>query len=148
MTAHRRTVLVVEDSLAIRASLIRILRRTYDISTEGDGEAALRRFAEGQRFDVVLCDLHMPKMDGAELLEHLRRLDADQASRVIMLTANAKSQLAARLAGHYVVEKPFEMNALRELVDRVSGAANAGYFPSIAVAAAAKSAARTVLPIP
>ena len=146
MTAQRRTVLVVEDSLAVRATLIRLLGRSYDVCTEGDGEAALRRFMLGQRFDVVLCDLQMPKMDGADLLEQLRRLDADQSSRVIMLTANAKTPLAARLAGHYVVEKPFDLRKLRELVDRVSGAANASPFPPIAVVAA-KSAARAALPV-
>jgi CheY-like chemotaxis protein len=71
----------------------------------------------------VICDLMMPTMDGAVFLQHLLRLDADQASRVIMLTANAKSPLAAGLAGHHVVEKPFDVGELRELVARVSAAA-------------------------
>jgi CheY-like chemotaxis protein len=135
MTAQRRTVLVVDDDLSVRGMLIRILGRAYDISTAHDGETALCLFSQGKRFDVVLCDVMMPRMDGAVFLEQLRRLDADQASRVIMLTANAKTPLAARLAGHYVVEKPFDVGELRELVDRVSGAARTGYFPSVAVVA-------------
>jgi CheY-like chemotaxis protein len=129
-TAQRRTVLVVDDDLSTRGMLIRILGRSYDISTAHDGERALFLFSHGQRFDVVLCDLMMPTMDGAVFLQHLRRLDADQASRVIMLTANAHAPLATNLAGHYVVEKPFDMNELRELVARVSAAAHDGYFPS------------------
>jgi CheY-like chemotaxis protein len=130
MTAQRRTVLVVDDDLSIRGMLIRILGRAYDISTTNDGESALFLFAQGKRFDVVICDLMMPWMDGAVFVEHLRRLDADQASRVIMLTANAHAPLAAKLAGLYVVEKPFDVGELRALVARVSSAARAGYIPS------------------
>ena len=130
MTAQRRTVLVVDDDLSVRGMLIRILGRAYDISTSNDGESALFLLSQGKRFDVVLCDLMMPWMDGAVFLEHLRRLDADQASRVIMLTANAKTPLAARLAGRYLVEKPFDVGELRELVARVSAAARNDHFPS------------------
>jgi CheY-like chemotaxis protein len=136
MTAQRRTLLVVEDSLSLRAMLLRILGRTYDVSTADDGETALQRFNQGQRFDVVLCDLDMPRMDGAVLLEQLRRLDADQASRVIVLTGHAEAPLATRVAGHHVFAKPFDVAKLRELVDRVSGAARDGHFPSVAVIAA------------
>ena len=58
-------------------------------------------------------------------------LDADQASRVIVLTANPNSASASRLAAHYfLVEKPYDIPALRELVDKVSAAARSGYFPS------------------
>jgi CheY-like chemotaxis protein len=133
VTPPHRTVLVVEDSLALRATLIRILGRAYKVSTADDGDAALRLFEQGKRFDAVLCDLDMPKMDGSVLLEHLRRLDADQASRVIVVTAHAAAPLAVRVAGHHIVEKPFDVPKLRELVDRVSGAAHAGQFPSVAV---------------
>ncbi|MCU1279838.1 MAG: hypothetical protein JWM53_3384 [bacterium] len=136
MTAQRRTVLVVDDDLSVRGMLIRILGRTYDISTTDDGERALGLLGQGKRFDVVLCDLMMPRMNGAEFVEQLRRLDADQASRVIMLTANTKSPLAARLAGHVVLGKPFDIAELRELVDRVSGSARKAFFPSVAFAAA------------
>jgi CheY-like chemotaxis protein len=130
MTDNRKTVLVVDDDLSVRGMLIRILGRAYHITTSPDGEAALDLFSQGKRFDVVLSDLMMPRMDGAVFLMHLRRLDADQASRVIMLTANAKSPDAARLAGHYVVEKPFDVGELRELVARVSATARNGYSPS------------------
>ena len=135
MTAQRRTVLVVDDDLSTRGMLVRILGRAYDISTAHDGESALFLFSQGRRFDVVLCDLMMPWMDGAVFLDHLRRLDGDQASRVIMLTANAHTPLAASLVGHYVVEKPFDMNELRALVARVSAAAGTGHFPTGALVA-------------
>jgi CheY-like chemotaxis protein len=109
-----------------------VLGPSYAISIACDGEAALWRFETGERFDVVISDVHMPKMDGAALVEHLLRLDPDQAHRVIVLTGNADSEPAARLSSHFVVEKPFNVRELRELIDRVSAAAQAEYFPSSA----------------
>lgn len=130
MNDQRRTVLVVEDDADVRAMLVRVLGTSYAISIACDGEAALWRFETGERFDVVLCDVCMPKMDGAMLVEHLLRLDPDQARRVIVLTGNIDSARAMRLSEHFVVEKPFAVRELRELVDRVSAAAHEGYFPS------------------
>lgn len=129
-----RTVLIVEDDVGVRTMLVRMLGSSYDVSIADDGEAALWRFEHGQRFDVVLCDVSMPRMDGAALLEHLRRLDADQARRVIVVTANAETPLAARLMGHYIVEKPFNVRKLRELVDLVSTAARDVLFAKASVA--------------
>jgi CheY-like chemotaxis protein len=130
MADQRRTLLIVEDDVEVRAMLLRVLGPSYAISVACDGEAALWRFETGERFDVVICDVLMPKMDGAALVEQLLRLDPDQARRVIVLTANADSEPAARLSSHFVVEKPFNVCELRELVDRVSAAACNGYFPS------------------
>ena len=111
--------------------LVRVLGVSYETSIADDGETALWRFENGQRFDVVLCDACMPRMDGAVLMAHLQRLDADQARRVIVLTGDASSQTAAQLSGHYVMEKPFNVRELRELVARVSAAAQDGYFPAL-----------------
>ena len=133
MTSQRRlTVLVVEDDLDVRAALLRILGSEYEVTIADDGRSALSRFEDGQRFDVVLCDVSMPKMNGPVLVENLRRIDPCQASRVIVLTGDVGSPLAAKLGGYYVVEKPFDVSELRQLVGRVSAAARDGYFPSAA----------------
>jgi FixJ family two-component response regulator len=73
----------------------------------------------------------MPRMSGPKLVEHLRWLDPDQACRVIVLTANPDTPMAARLASHYVVQKPFKVRELRELIDRVSAAARNGFSPTV-----------------
>jgi CheY-like chemotaxis protein len=130
MAAHRPTVLIVEDDVEVRAMLLRVLGPLYAISVSSDGEAALWRFETGERFDVVICDVLMPRMDGASLVEHLQRFAPDQARRVIVLTSNVDSASAARLSSHFIVEKPFRVPELRELVARVSAAAQDGYFPS------------------
>ena len=126
LSADRRTVLIVDDDLEVRATLKRVLRAPYEVTIADNGETALSRLEHGERFDVVLLDVNMPRMDGAAFMEHLRRLDPDQAKRVIILTGNWDTPSAPGLVGHYIVEKPFELGKLRELIDRVSAAVRAG----------------------
>jgi CheY-like chemotaxis protein len=126
MAVQRPTVLIVEDDVEVRTMLVR--GASYEVSIADDGETALWRFEHGQRFDVVLCDACMPRMNGAVLVGHLQRLDADQARRVIVLTGNPDSATVARLSGHYAVEKPFDVRELRQLISRVSTAAQDGNF--------------------
>ena len=130
MSVPRPSVLVVEDDANVRTMMARVLAPICNVAVAVDGQAALWRFATGERFDVVLCDACMPVMDGPTLVEHLRALDADQARRVIVVTGSVDSPTAARLAGHYMIEKPFGVPALRALVERVSAAARDGYFPA------------------
>jgi CheY-like chemotaxis protein len=136
MLANRPTVLIVEDDLDVRATLLRVLAPSYEVTIVDNGGTALWRFESGQRFDVVLCDLSLPRMNGPVLVDHLRQLDPEQARRVIVMTGDAHSPMAAKLADHYVIEKPFDLGELRELVDRVSAAERSGYFPSVARRAA------------
>jgi signal transduction histidine kinase/CheY-like chemotaxis protein len=89
------TVLVVDDNADMRSYLTRLLSSLWRVRTCTNGEEALASIAE-QRPDVVLTDVMMPRVDGFELL---RRLRADAATRripVIMLTARAGQEAAAR----------------------------------------------------
>jgi len=120
VSTERRSVLIIEDDLDVRTVLLAILGRTYDVAIADNGATALSRFESGERFDVILCDVLMPRMDGPALIEHLIRIAPEQARRVIVLTANVDSPEAARLADHHVVEKPFNVRHLRELIAQVS----------------------------
>lgn len=62
------TILIAEDDEALRESLTALLRSDeHEILQAGDGEDALR-VLQGGAVDVLVLDLHMPKLDGAELL--------------------------------------------------------------------------------
>jgi CheY-like chemotaxis protein len=130
MRDARPTVLIVEDDANVRTMMARALAPACNVAVAVDGEAALWRFATGERFDVVLCDACMPVMDGAALVEQLRRIDADQVRRVIVVTGAVDSLPAAQLAGHFVIEKPFRVPELRALIDRVASAGRDGDFPA------------------
>ena len=64
-------LLIVEDEEAIRRVLVKILKENnskYEIEEASDGVMAFEMI-KNQDFDLVLCDIKMPKMDGIEVLE-------------------------------------------------------------------------------
>jgi CheY-like chemotaxis protein len=127
MKTERGSVLVVEDDPKLCAVLRRIMADAFDVRVVFDGLEALALFEAGQRFDVVLCDLQMPRMGGLDLLRALTVLDRRQASRVILVTGNPHG---AGIENYFVVEKPFDVRSLRELVGRITAAAQEDYFPA------------------
>ena len=66
-------ILIIEDEAAIRRVLTRILSEessTYQVEEAEDGVQALEKIKNSD-YDLVLCDIKMPKMDGVELLEEV-----------------------------------------------------------------------------
>ncbi len=69
------TLLIVEDEKVVRVLLQRILERAgYKVILAGDGEEALERFKEQHDISLVLSDVVMPKKNGKEILEEIRRI--------------------------------------------------------------------------
>jgi two-component system response regulator MprA len=110
-------ILVVDDEPAVRDALDRALRlERYDVAVAADGQEALDRMAQ-DRYDAVVLDVAMPRVDGLEVSRRLR--EAGNRTPVLMLTARATvdDRVAGLDAGadDYLV-KPF---ALRELTARL-----------------------------
>jgi PAS domain S-box-containing protein len=116
--AQRPLVLLADDNADMREYLTRILSEQYRVETVTDGEAALRVVAE-ELPDLLLSDVMMPRMDGIQMLRHLRADPRTRSLPVILLSARAgeESKIEALGAGadDYIV-KPF---TARELVARV-----------------------------
>jgi CheY-like chemotaxis protein len=118
-----KRVLVVDDDADSREIASKALAGTGASVTEaGSGVEALQEW-ERQRFDVLICDLAMPGMDGYEVLRTIRRAaSADgKSSLAIALTALAsetdrQAVLAAGFDDHIV--KPFDFSALLRAVSR------------------------------
>ena len=89
------------------------------------GEEALRRIEGGERFDLLLTDLMMPTMTGMQLYDRLERIAPELAQRALFLTGGAFSETARLFAERFaerLVEKPFDVPRLRELVrQRLAG---------------------------
>jgi two-component system response regulator AtoC len=101
-------LLIVDDDADLRQSLSLLLREAgYDVVAEADPEEALRR-AIAEEFDLILCDVKMPRMDG---LAFLRRYRAERgAALIIMMSAYGAEDaaLAAMREGAYdYIRKPF-----------------------------------------
>jgi signal transduction histidine kinase len=109
-------VLVVDDHETIRFNLARILsRHGYVVETAADANAALAAI-ERTRFDLVLCDIQMPRMSGLELVAHLRASRIDVP--VVLMTGNPLLETAVKALEHGVVRyltKPVETETLLEV---------------------------------
>ncbi len=125
---RRGRVLVVDDEGLIRNALRRSLAHEHDVTAANDGFDALELIEAGARFDVILCDLKMPGMNGADLLGAIAELDGGQADRMLFITGDS-SDLAARVSDHIVIGKPFDPKCVRKLVHDTAAAFQAGYFP-------------------
>ena len=87
-------VLIVDDSLFMRNRLVKLLAENgYETAVAGDGIDAIRVYGETKP-DVVLMDITMPRKDGLEALQEIRKLDP--LAKVIMLTALDQPLLAGQ----------------------------------------------------
>jgi two-component system, chemotaxis family, chemotaxis protein CheY len=112
-----REILVVEDDEGIRDSVAECLEcEGYAVVPAANGAEALAGLRAGARPDVVLVDLVMPVMDGAELIEEIRAEPSLRDLRIVLMTA------ATRLNGlppaDDYLEKPFQLEELLTTVAR------------------------------
>jgi CheY-like chemotaxis protein len=126
---RRAAVLVVDDEPALGTAIRRSLTSEYDVSVVVDPIVALARIRAGERFAVILCDLYMPQMNGVEFCAAVVEIAPELRDAVVFMSGDAPSASAAVLKAEWanaVIEKPFEIRALRELVrDRVGIGASA-----------------------
>ncbi|MDX2010375.1 MAG: ATP-binding protein [Myxococcaceae bacterium] len=115
--ASGRKVLVVDDNainLAVAEGLVRKLG--YSTARATNGREAVSRCA-GERFDLVLMDLHMPELDGTDAAKAIRAGGPNQATPIVALTASVlREELDAALACgmNGVLTKPLQREALAE----------------------------------
>ncbi|WP_127129854.1 sigma-54-dependent transcriptional regulator [Pseudoflavitalea rhizosphaerae] len=106
-------ILIIDDEKAIRKTLSEILSyEGYKIEEASDGEEGLKKFKE-RTFDVVLCDIKMPKLDGIEFLDKAREVNPDVP--VIMISGHGTIETAVEAVkkGAYdYIAKPPDLNRL------------------------------------
>ena len=106
-------LLVVEDEHSLREDIARKLRLSgYEVDACADGEAALEALA-AERYDLVLLDLNLPKVDGMQVLRTLRRHDLETC----VLILSARSEIADKVEGldagaNDYLAKPFHLAEL------------------------------------
>jgi two-component system, NtrC family, nitrogen regulation response regulator NtrX len=106
-------ILIIDDEQAIRKTLTEILRfEGYKIDEAADGEEGLKKFSD-TAYDLVLCDVKMPKMDGIEFLEKSRAINSDVPIIVISGHGNIETAVEAVKKGAFdFISKPPDLNRL------------------------------------
>jgi two-component system, NtrC family, nitrogen regulation response regulator NtrX len=106
-------ILVIDDEKSIRNTLKEVLeyeKHTLDLAS--DGEEGLGLFKEN-KYDIVLCDIKMPKMDGIELLDHIFEIATDIPVIMISGHGNIDTAVEAIKKGAFdFIEKPLDLNRL------------------------------------
>ena len=126
MGEPRHRVLIIDDEELLIRSFARILGRDHEITALSSAAEALRRAASGETWDVILCDLQMPVVDGVEFFERLNRSRPDLIARVAFVTGGAFTPRARSFLERNTrptAQKPVEPEGLRSLVRQIA----AGY---------------------
>jgi DNA-binding NtrC family response regulator len=112
-------ILVIEDEAAIRRVLVKILSEendAYDVDQAEDGLIGIEKIKK-EDFDLVLCDIKMPKMDGVEVLEAVKKIKPEIP--LIMISGHGDLDTAVhtmRLGAFDYISKPPDLNRLLNTV--------------------------------
>lgn len=113
-------ILYIEDDDIQRKTLASGLRsKGHSVSVATSGRTGLRLF-NSKAFEVILCDLNMPEMDGLGVLENIRRKDPDIP--FIILSAHGTVPLAVKTikkGATYFVLKPVEINQITITIEQI-----------------------------
>ncbi len=106
-------ILIIEDDNKIRSILKEILEeKNHDVDDAPDGVEGLKKLEQGM-FDLCLCDIKMPKMDGMEVLEKAK--DAEIGTNFIMISAHGTIDVAVeavKKGAFDFLQKPFDLGRL------------------------------------
>ena len=112
-------ILIIEDEAAIRRVLVKILSEesdTYEVSEAEDGLVGIDTIKK-EDFDLVLCDIKMPKMDGVEVLEAIKKIKPEIP--IVMISGHGDLDTAVntmRLGAFDYISKPPDLNRLLNTV--------------------------------
>ena len=112
-------ILIIEDEAAIRRVLLKILseeNQGYEVFEAEDGVQGME-IIKKEDFDLVLCDIKMPKMDGIEVLEAIKKIKPD--TTVVMISGHGDLETAVntmKLGAFDYISKPPDLNRLLNTV--------------------------------
>jgi len=118
------TILTVDDSTSMRQMVSFTLKQSgFDVVEAADGSEGLHK-AQSNRFNLIITDVNMPKMDGITLVKELRALPAYKFTPILLLTTEAgiekkKEGKEAGATGWLV--KPFNPDQLLSTIKKVLG---------------------------
>jgi len=118
-------ILIIDDESSIRRTLKEILEfENYKVDAAEDGKAGLKAATE-KEYDVIFCDIKMPRMDGLEVLAELKKAGVN--TPVIMISGHGNIETAVdsiKTGAYDFIEKPLDLNrilvTIKNALDKVS----------------------------
>ena len=115
-------ILVIDDDPMVGLMIRRMLSPAHEVAVQRSAQGALQLMESGERYDVILTDLHMPDRDGIWLRGELARVDPSAPRRMLFLTGGAGSAEAQEFLdqpGVRWLEKPFRSVDLLARIEEV-----------------------------
>jgi CheY-like chemotaxis protein len=120
-------VLVVDDEPHVADALRLVLSDEFSVEVATRPEDALGRLTSGDWYDVILCDVMMPAMNGIELRNRVHAVRPDLAARIVFITGGILWEAVRKLLDsvpNLALEKPLDLGALRALIRRRARTSN------------------------
>ena len=115
----RTRLLLIDDEAAVGRSMRLLLAPAFDVVAVTSARAGLDKLAAGEPFDVIVCDLMMPEMTGADLYAELASSWPQYARRIVFISGGAFTDDARQFVDSLTtpyLEKPFTEQALRDAI--------------------------------
>jgi CheY-like chemotaxis protein len=114
--------LIIDDEPGMRRALQRLLARSgHDVATAANGKEALAAL-EVQSYEVILCDMRMPGLDGPAFFRELEQRHPYLLSRVVFLTGDVlepEAQAFFAQVANLRLEKPFKTQQVRQVIQQM-----------------------------
>jgi len=114
----KKKILIADDEAGIRLTLGKTLYKDYVVLEATNGEEAVE-IAKGQKPDLILMDLIMPKMDGYAACSQIKADPATKGIPVVILTAvghELNKKFAAEMGAEAYITKPFSIQGLIDVI--------------------------------
>jgi len=114
----KKKILIADDETGIRLTVGRILDKDYVVLEAANGEEAVE-IAKGQKPDLILMDLIMPKMDGYAACSQIKANETTKGIPVVILTAvghEFNKKFATEMGAEGYITKPFNIQDLLDVI--------------------------------
>jgi len=114
----KKKILIADDETSLRLTVGRILDKDYIVLEAANGEEAVE-IAKGQKPDLILMDLIMPKMDGYAACSQIKADEATKGIPVVILTAvghEFNKKFATEMGAEGYITKPFNIQDLLDVI--------------------------------
>ncbi|OGW80682.1 MAG: hypothetical protein A3G33_08815 [Omnitrophica bacterium RIFCSPLOWO2_12_FULL_44_17] len=116
-------ILIVDDEVDLCEEFSKILTEEgHSVDSALDGETALKK-VDLKHYDLIFLDVLMPRMEGREVLENIRKKCASPIAIISAYLSQDKEKEALKLGAVACFKKPFDLKDIKRLIDKVASGA-------------------------